>query len=214
MKKILALLGLGLLAGAAASPALATPITIKTAGAYFGQDVGSIDSLYGYGRTANSNPSTEVAFANYATGNSFTTSDFDKFCDSSTTTSPPACGGMLLTTNTTGVYAIYLASAPEFFLIKTGGGSSLSQTGSYACTAGSPGGDDCEHFLFENLGNTSFLVFRMTDMGFGSRATGKISHIDSFGTTAVSVPEPGILGMFGAGIGLIGLFLGLRRRTC
>ncbi len=208
MKKILALLGLGLLAGAAALPALATPITITTPGAYQGDDVGSIDTLYGYGK-ANSGDQSEVDFANYLTGQNYQVSDFAKFCDGS-----EVCGNMLLNTSEAGVFAIYLASAPEFFMIKTGAQSSFSQTGTYACTAGSPGGDDCEHFLFENLGNTSFLVFRMTDMGFGADATGKISHVDSFGTTTVSVPEPGILGMFGAGIGLIGLFLALRRRAC
>ena len=203
MKKILAILGLGLLVGAAASPAMATPITITTPGTHHGQDVGSIDSLYGYGKTGNSGQQTEINFANYLSGNSYTASDFDKFCDSTA-----ICGGMLLHTSQAGVFAIYLATAPEFFLIKTGNGSSLTQgSGPYACST------KCDHFLFQNLGDTSFLVFSMTEMGFGANATGKISHVDSFGTTAVGVPEPAALGMFGAGIGLIGLFLGLRRRT-
>lgn len=206
MKKILALLGLGLLAGAVASPALATPITITSPGAHNGDDVGSIDSLYGYGNTGNSNPTTETAFANYLTGNSYGLSDFDKFCDGTS-----VCGNMLLTTSQAGVFAIYLPSAPQFFMVKTGNGSSFTGgSGAYTC---SPGGNTkCEHFLFQNLGSTSFLVFRMTDMGFGANATGKISHVDSFGTTTTSVPEPGTLGMFGVGIGLLGLFLGLRRR--
>lgn len=203
MKKILAILGLGLIAGAAVSPAMATPITITTAGAHLGQDVGSIDSLSGYGNTGNSKPATEIAFTNYLTGNSYTSSDFDKFCDSTA-----ICGGMLLKTSQAGVFAIYMATAPEFFLIKTGNGSSLTQgSGPYACSS------KCDHFLFQNLSDTSFLVFSLTDMGFGARATGKISHIDSFGTATTSVPEPGALGMFGVGIGLIGLFMGLRRRT-
>ncbi len=204
MKTLIPALALMVLA-AITAPAVATPITITSSGTYYGADVGSIDSLYGYGKTQNSGQSTETAFVNALTAETYI--DFNKFCDSS-----GACDGMLLYTSTTGVYAIHLAAAPAFFMIKTGAGSSLSQTGTYACTAGHPGGDDCEHFLFENLGNTSFLVFSMTEMGFGATATGKISHIDSFGLTATSVPEPGILGMFGLGIGLVGLFLGVRRR--
>lgn len=192
---------------AIAAPVMATPITITSPGMYNGDDVGSIDSLYGYGRTANSGEATEIAFVNALAGASYTSSDFNKFCDSS-----GACGGMLLSTSMSGVYAIYLATAPNYFMVKTGAGSSLSQTGSYACTSGHPGGDDCEHFLFQNLGNASFLVFSMTDMGFAANATGKISHIDAFGTTTTNVPEPGALGMFGLGIGLIGLFLGARRK--
>lgn len=211
MKKVLALLGLCLLAGAAASPALATPITITTSGTYYGQDVGSIDTLHGYGQPRNSRPATEIAFANDLTGNSYTASDFAAFCNSS---EPFACSDMLLKTNTTGVYAIHVTTTPEFFLIKAHTGSSLSETGTYACTAGKPASDDCTHFLFENLGNTSFLVFRIVDMGFGSHATSKIGQMVGFGTAAIGVPEPGTLGMFGAGIGLIGLFLGLRRRVC
>ena len=206
MKTFIPALALMALA-AITAPAMATPITITSLGTYHGDDVGSIDSLYGYGRPANSGESTEISFVNALTGEAYASSDFNKFCDSS-----GACGGMLLNTSEAGVYAIYLATAPEFFMVKTGAGSSLSQTGTYACTAGKPGGGNCEHFLFENLGNTSFLVFSMTEMGFGKNAIGKISHIDSFGTATTNVPEPGILGMFGLGIGVIGLFLGLRRR--
>jgi hypothetical protein len=205
MKTLIPALALMALA-AFAAPAMATPITITSSGAYNGDDVGSIDTLYGYGRPANSNPTTEIGFVNALTGQPYTLSDFNKFCDGTT-----VCGGMLLTTSMTGVYAIHLDTAPAFFMIKTGAGSSLSQTGTYVCTAGIPGGDDCEHFLFQNLGNTSFLVFSMSQMGF-SDDTGKISHIDAFGTTTTNVPEPGALGMFGLGIGVIGLFLGLRRR--
>lgn len=198
MKTLIPALALMVLA-AITAPAVATPITITSPGTYHGADVGSIDSLYGYGKTKNSGQATEIAFVNALTAD--TSTDFNKFCDSS-----GACDGMLLHTSMTGVYAIHLATAPAFFMIKTGAGSSLSQTGAYVCT------DKCDHFLFENLGNTSFLVFSMTDMGFEATATGKISHIDSFGSAATSVPEPGILGMFGLGIGLVGLFLGVRRR--
>lgn len=207
MNKILALLGLTVLAGAVASPALATPITITTAGAYFGDDVGSIDTLAGYGNTGSNSLSVETAFANYVTGQSFTSSNSDKFCDGTS-----VCGGLLLDTSQTGVYAIHLDAAPAYFLIKTGSGSSLSQsTGPYVCSGG--GNTKCDHFLFQNLGDTSFLVFTMTEMGFDAGATGKISHMDSFGGGTTNVPEPGILGMFGAGIAVIGLFLGLRRRA-
>jgi hypothetical protein len=206
MKTLIPALALMVLA-AITAPAVATPITITSSGTYHGADVGSIDSLYGYGRLGSSGESTEIAFVNALTTEAYKSADFDKFCDGSA-----ACDGMLLHTSTTGVYAIHLATAPAFFMIKTGTGSRLSQTGTYACTAGKPGGDDCEHFLFENLGNTSFLVFSMTEMGFGATATGKISHIDSFGLSATSEPEPGIVGMFGLGIGLVGLFLGVRRR--
>ena len=200
MKTLIPALALMVLA-AITAPAMATPITITSPGAYHGADVGSIDSLYGYGKTANSGKLTEIAFMNALTGETYTSTDFNKFCDAG------ACGGMLLDTSMTGVYAIHLATAPAFFMIKTGNGSSLAQpSGSYACSS------KCEHFVFENLGNTSFLVFSMTDMGFGATATGKISHIDSFGLAATSVPEPGILGMFGVGTGLVGLFLGVRRR--
>ncbi len=210
MKRVISALALVAFV-AVTAPAMANPITITSPGTHFGADVGSIDALVDFGTLENSGDQTVINFVNDRTGNAYTTGDFDKFCDGS-----GACGNMLLITNTQGVYAVYLDTAPAYFLVKTGkgkgNGSTLIQPNApYACGSGNT---RCDNFLFTNGGNTSYLVFRMSDMGFAANATGKISHMDSFGMDpdVTAVPEPGVLGMFGAGMGLIGLFFGLRRR--
>ena len=59
MKTLIPAFALMLLA-AIAAPVMATPITITSPGAYHGDDVGSIDTLYGYGKTGNSGEATDA----------------------------------------------------------------------------------------------------------------------------------------------------------
>lgn len=82
----------------------------------------------------------------------------------------------------------------EYFLIKVGGGSSK-----------------LAFALLHNLGGNLDLYLTATP-GQG----GGLSHYVTFGTAQVPppvpVPEPGVLGMFGLGALLAGLFAGSRRR--
>jgi hypothetical protein len=76
----------------------------------------------------------------------------------------------------------------EYFLIKIGTGPAYA--------------------LLHNLyGNLDLYLTATPGQGAG------LSHYITFGTTQVSVPEPGVLGMFGLGALLAGLFVGSRRRV-
>jgi len=77
----------------------------------------------------------------------------------------------------------------EYFLLKVGGGPTHQ---AYA--------------LLHNLGGSVDVWFTKTGQAGG------LSHYITFGTAEVPVPEPGVLGMFGLGALLAGIFIGSRRR--
>lgn len=116
----------------------------------------------------NSGDATVLAFvnANIVGGNSFTSGTKDE------------SGNIIFTTSA------------DYFLIKTGNKSGLSNA------------------LVHNLSGGSLTLYFTAFSGSG---TG-LSHIVEFGNESVTVPEPATLGMFGTGVLLIGLFMGLRRR--
>lgn len=80
------------------------------------------------------------------------------------------------------------STSAAYFLIKIGGGQ-----------------QDDEALLRNLSGGSLTLYFTQVTPSAG------LSHWNAFGT-AVAVPEPAALGMFGMGALLAGLFLGLRRR--
>src|SRR5580765_4529211 len=109
----------------ACTPAWAILITQSP---FVGTDVGGLDTLRGWGRTANSNLDTETTFVNAIAGTSFTSSNSEKIC-----TDSASCALIIFSTNTSGVFAINLDDEPAYYMIKTGAGSSKSATGTYAC---------------------------------------------------------------------------------
>ncbi|HET6725034.1 MAG TPA: PEP-CTERM sorting domain-containing protein, partial [Gammaproteobacteria bacterium] len=167
--------------------------------------VGSLDQLDAHGRLSNSGLQAELDFVNASEGTSFT--GLDKICSDS-----GSCEA-IITDLGNGEFAIDLPDDPLYFLIKTGAGSDLSQTGDYACDgSNNKGGDDCDHFLFSNLDSTEFGVFTFEQLGLDDDI-GKISHIDVFDTsiTTIPVPEPGGLLLFGAGLAGV-TWLGMRKK--
>jgi hypothetical protein len=173
---------------------------------YAGTDAGSVDTLIGYGRTSNSDLSTEMDFVNYFAGTHYTLAASEKICDGSA-----ACDAIIFGTDTSGVFAIALPDEPAYYLIKTGAGSSLSRTSSpYGCNGSDTGGgNDCDHFVFQNLASIGWGVFNFASMGFSGSVTSiqKISHVDQFGGTT-QVSEPGSLALLCGGL----LALGVMRR--
>jgi PEP-CTERM motif len=167
-----------------------------TTGPYAGTDVGDYDELLGYGRTRNSNPSTELAFFNAIANTSYQSGSSDILC----ATTADCAAFLYPTDDGVQTFALALDNGPEYYLIKTGAGSSLSSDDPvYGCSKGQ--GQDCDHFVFENLGSLDWGVFSLGGLGFGEVTTiEKISHADQYGTTTHQVPEPGTLSMFGAGV--------------
>jgi hypothetical protein len=175
---------------------------------YAGVDAGSVDTLIGYGRTSNSDPSTELDFLNYFAGTSYVLAASERICASSV-----ECDAIVFGTNVAGTFAIALPEDPAYFLIKTGAGSTLSRsTSPYGCNGSDQvGGNDCDDFVFQNLGSLDWGVFNFVGLGFAGSITSiqKLSHIDQFGATT-KVPEPATLTLLGAGLLLL---VFMRRRV-
>lgn len=89
-------------------------------------------------------------------------------------------------TDTGGVASLEFSTSAEYFLIKIGTKPNTT--------------------VFHNLNGGMLDLFFKQTSGTGSG----FSHYTEFGT--VTVPEPAALGVFGLGVLLIGLFVGLRRR--
>jgi hypothetical protein len=176
---------------------------------YAGTDAGSVDPLIGYGRTSNSDLSTELAFFNYFSGKNYDLASTEQICSSAA-----ECDAIIYGTNSVGTYAIGLPEEPAYYLIKTGAGSSLSRsTSPYACDGSDQsGGNDCDHFVFQNLASLDWGVFNFASLGFSGsiESIQKIGHVDQFYGDATTVPEPGTISLLGAG--LFGLVM-LRRRS-
>lgn len=180
---------------AMAGPANAYMIT---SGSYTGLNVGSLDSLLTTGNP-NSSTANETTFVNDYLSSSFVSgTDATKNCDGN-------CN--IYETNGDNVFAIrLLPGTPAYFMIKTGNGSDT--------------GDD--HFLFQNLAETGFAVFKMTQMGFTGKDAdniGKISHVTIFGTASTprdprtSVPAPNVLALMVLGLVMIGAGLRFSKRS-
>lgn len=88
-----------------------------------------------------------------------------------------------------GVSSKAFSTSADYFLIKIG------LTPNYA--------------LIHNVsGGALNLFFTQDGQGAG------FSHLTEFGDGTVTVPEPAALGMFGLGVLLVGVFVGIRRRYC
>jgi hypothetical protein len=182
---------------------------IITDAPYAGSDAGSVDSLIGYGRTSSDDLSTELGFLNYFAGTNYSVASSEKICNSSA-----ECDAIIFGTDSVGAYAIGLPDDPAYYLVKTGAGSGLSRSASpYGCNGSDQsGGNDCDHFVFQNLASLDWGVFNFASMGFSGsiKSIQKIGHIDQFGGDPTSVPEPGTISLLGGG--LLG-FAMLRRRS-
>jgi hypothetical protein len=191
----------------AATPASAILITEAPLA---GTNVGSIDTLIGFGNVSDSSVSAEVAFVNYLTGQAYTASSSVKLCDTQ-----GDCAALLYDTDTAGVFALDLAATPGHYLIKTGARSTLSSNHSgtsYSCFAGGSGNDDCTHFVYQNLADLNWGVFDLGAMGFNITNIGKLSHVTQSGGGTTTVPEPATLSLLGFGLLAAG-FLRRRSRT-
>lgn len=230
MKKILALLGLTLLAGAAASPALATPIsTTLNLGTVY---TGNIPDGAGPWLTATFTSNTGSTTGTLTLQANLTDSDFVKGAN-----------------DKVAGWAFYLSLVPTSATCEVGGTcGSVNYGSTFDANTGPVSG--IFNLLFtwsanEFNGNHSAtwdLTFAnpLTSSPFGENASlwSSVAHVQGItgangqtcsgwivsgqgtgadgGTPCIepptNVPEPGALGMFGLGVGVIGLFLGLRRR--
>ena len=144
-------------------------------------DVGSQDTLFN-NTTAiadlpNSGTQTELDWVNSVLGTSFT-------ADVVTITTAADWTAV----DGTNFWAFSLQTDPAYFFIKTGA---------------KPG--DPDHFLFTNNDSLDWAVIALSDLNIESVTNvGKISHVGEVGGT--SVPEPGMLMLFGTGLLGLGIF--------
>ena len=150
-----------------------------------GTDVGSVDTLLTVDTLANSGDTTETTFVNdYLASIDLDPVDFITKVEENLP---------VLVTDMTDVYAVDISTDPtsvaDYFLVKNS---------TYAA-------------LYENLADLDWAVFDVSELPDGMNLPDlTVSHITLFDSTA-SVPEPGILAVFG--VGLIGLGFARRRRN-
>ncbi len=156
-----------------------------------GTSVGSVDAIYASAKLKNSGEKTELAWVQ-----SF-------FVDEIAFDGKLSAGDMSWLdvyeggSKSTDVFAMGIDDSVEFYLVKTGNGSSL---------AGSP-----THFLFDNAESSSWAVINLALMGFNTSkvSISKISHVTNFASVAV-VPVPAAFWLFGSA--LFGSLVMFRRR--
>jgi len=150
-------------------------------------DVGGLDTLIDHTTLGNSG-NGELDWVQSLLGTNYSLGD--KYED----------GGLtpMLVDGESDIFAHALATSPEYFLIKIGGGNW--------------GGDT--HFLYENQNNAAYGVFALND--FTSTCTptkqskcnieiNRVSHITAFNGSGVSsIPEPGSIALIGFGLLALG----------
>ena len=77
---------------------------------YAGTDAGSVDPLIGYGRTSNSNLSTELGFFNYFSLKNYDLASTEQICSSAA-----ECDAIIFGTDSVGAYAIGLPEEPAYY---------------------------------------------------------------------------------------------------
>jgi len=158
-----------------------------------GTDVGSVDLYLTVTDTlANSNPLTEEAFVDqYLVSESLDPVDFIIKLEEDLPVLETLTAENVVSTD---VYAVDistdLTAVADYFIVK----------------------NSTYWALYENIADVDWAVFDVTDLRADMNLPGDftVSHITLFDATA-SVPEPGMLAVFGAG--LVGLGFARRRRT-